>query len=117
MSKSASLKIEQPNLAGFLVPAGQQAAKMRHATERLLLGWSEIVAREVGFLQQKTLDELSELQDLSRVRGPDEYFQLATKFAFAELEHSTKSFTVLCEEIGHVWLQTLQDFGRIEGGK
>jgi len=116
MTRQPSLKTEIPSVTGLLVPAEELFSRLRQVSEKMLTGWSEIVSREVGFLQQAMLDECVELQDLSRVRNPQEFVQSQAKFFFAQAERSGKALQELGQEIGRIWFAELEALAKTKGG-
>ena len=98
----------EAGLMNSLAPVQESLERMRLASERLSAIYTEIATEQANFLQRTVFDTLLEMQTLGRVRGPAEFFELSTEFAWQQAERSLKAFGEIGSEACSCWFDALK---------
>lgn len=102
---------EIPAEAGFtsvVAPLQESLDRFHKAAERLSATYTEMAAEQANFLQRTVFDSLLEMQTLSRVRSPAEFFELSTEFAWQQAERSLKALGEIGSEACSCWFDALK---------
>ena len=91
-----------------LAPVQENLERMRLASERLSAIYTDIATEQANFLQRTLFDSLLEMQNLGRVRGPVEFLELSTEFAWQQTERSLKAFGEIASEACSCWFDALK---------
>ena len=98
----------EAGIMSVLAPMRENLDRFRKASERLSAIYTEIATEQTAFLQRTVFDALFELQSLSRVRGPAEFFELSREFAWQQAERSLKAFGEIGTEVCGCWFDALR---------
>lgn len=107
-NSTATGKPEEPQTFGFFLPTQEGFENCRLASERLTSACSEIVAHEFSILENAFFETLGEMQGLSPVHGPVEFFEQGAILAWRNAERSLKAFGELSTEMSRFWFGALK---------
>lgn len=113
MTKAAPLApaAEASSEAGFLAmmgPMQESLDRFHQVSQKLSTNCADIVSHQATFLQKEAFDALLEMQSLSRVRNPAEFFELGREFAWKQTERSLKAFGEMGTEMCSCWLDAFR---------
>jgi len=94
--------------ANYFQPMQEGFERCRLASERLTSAYSEIVAHEFSILENAFFESLGEMQGLSPVHGPVEFFEQGAILAWKNAERSLKAFNDLNTEISRFWFGAMK---------
>jgi hypothetical protein len=69
---------------------------------------SEIVTHDFGILEHVFFETLGEMQGLSPIHGPVEFFEQGAIFAWKNAERSLKAFNELSTEMSRFWVDAMK---------
>lgn len=92
----------------FFSPMQEGFERCRLASEHLTSACSEIAAHEFTILENAFFGSLGEMQGLSPVHGPVEFFEQSAILTWRNAERSVKAFSELGDEICRFWFDTIK---------
>lgn len=98
----------KPNPVSFSLPIQEGFERCRLASERLTSVYSEIAAHELSILENTFFEALGEMQGLSPVHGPVEFFEQSAILAWRNAERSLKAFGQISTELSRFWFDALK---------
>jgi hypothetical protein len=98
----------EASIMSTLAPMQENLDRFRKASERFSAISAEIATEQANFLQRAVFDTLLEMQTLSRVRGPAEFFELSSQFAWQQTERSLKALSEIGSEACSCWFEALK---------
>jgi hypothetical protein len=90
-----------PTYEEAFFPVQRALTAYRRASECLLQGFMEVAAKQAEFNQKIMLEAMSEWQDMTRVRGPEELLQTEFSFARNNAERSIDAMRAFNDDIRH----------------
>lgn len=111
MTKATAPAAEVSSETGFLTlmgPMQNSLDRLHQASQKLSTNCADIVSLQANFLQKEVFDALLEMQSLSRVRNPAEFFEVGREFAWKQTERSLKAFGEMGTEMCNCWLDAVR---------
>lgn len=107
-NSTAAASQQETDPISFFSPMQEGFERCRLASERLTSVCSEIAAHEFSILENTFFETLGEMQGLSPVHGPVEFFEQGAILAWRNAERSLKAFNQLSTEMSRFWFDTLK---------
>lgn len=90
-----------------LAPIQHGLTALRRAQECLFQGMIEITAKQAEVSQKLVLECLSEWQDLSRTRGPEDFYRTEFTLAQEQAERGLAAWRSFSDDIRSCWFRAV----------
>ncbi|HUO54178.1 MAG TPA: hypothetical protein VMU18_05540, partial [Rhodoblastus sp.] len=104
---TGALPFQFPSYESVVQPFERALAGYRRASECLMQGYMEVFAKQTEFVQRIMLEGMSELQDLTRVRGADDLMKTEFGFARGNTERSLDVLRTFNDDIRHCYFNAI----------
>lgn len=98
----------ETGILSAMAPMQESLERFHEASQRFSAIAAEIATEQANFLQRAFFDSLLEMQTLSRVRGPAEFYAMSAEFAWQQMERSLKALGEIGNEASSCWYEALK---------